>query len=118
MNDMINAPVPDWQALYKAAAANLSSTARERRARDAREKLERQQRAAEHKAAIREEKRKLREWTKQTKAELKEVTKECNRLDRKMQSKKGLTPEEHGAYEELDAYRWELVRQLTNEDWR
>jgi hypothetical protein len=41
-----------------------------------------------------------------------------DQLDRKMRSKRGLTTEEHGAYEELDAMRWDLVRKLTGEDWR
>jgi hypothetical protein len=108
----------DFAALYRAANANLSTSARERRAKAAAAELARRQRAAERKAEQREEKRKLKEWTRNTKADLKEITKECNRLDRKMRSKRGLTAEEHGAYEELDAQRWELVRQLTGEDWR
>jgi septin family protein len=88
---------PDWAALYRAASANLSTTAKERRAREAMAKLERQRREAERKAAIKEEKERLREWTRNTKAELKELTKLCNQYDRKMRAKKGLTAEEHGA---------------------
>lgn len=102
----------DFNALYRAANANLSQSAHERRAADKLAAEQRRERERHYALIEKELKRQDRKHLRDLKAELKDITKECNRLDRKMRSKHGLTAEEHGAYEELDAMRWDLIRNI------
>lgn len=104
----------DLQALRRAANANLVALRDGTRTKQEREARERAAEQKRNEATIR---RTEREQRRQLKEELRDLTKLCNHYDRKL-TKGVITPEEMGAYEEVDHRREQIMELLDPYVWR